>query len=64
MTSPVLTNNIALHDMAARSLPQHEADEGALTAAQFEQIKRIEPQGKKRSVRSSLFKLKTTKSKH
>ena len=63
MTSPVLTNNIALHDMAARILPRHEGDEGALTAAQFEKIKQLEPQGKKHSVYSSLFKLKTTESK-
>jgi hypothetical protein len=62
MTSPALTNiisiHIALHDMATRILPQHEADEGALTVAQLEQIKQNEPQGKKRSVRSSLFELK------
>ena len=63
MTSPVLTNSIsihiALHDMATRILPQHEADEGALTAEQLEQIKQHETQGKRRSVRSSLFELKT-----
>ena len=64
MTSPALTNyisnHIALHDMATRILPQHEADEGTLTAAQLEQIKQHEPQGKKCSVLSSLFELKTT----
>lgn len=54
--------HIALHDMAMRVLPQYEADDGALTAAQLEQIKQLAPQGKKRSassVRSSLFELKT-----
>jgi hypothetical protein len=55
MTSPVLTNNSALHDMAKRMLLQYEADEGALTASQLEQIKQHEPQGKKHSVYSSLF---------
>ena len=49
--------HIALHDMAMRLLPQYEADDGALTAAQLEQIKQQAPQGKKRSVRSSLFEL-------
>lgn len=51
--------HIALHDMAMRVLPQYEADDGALTAAQFNQIKQQVPQGKKRSVRTSLFELKT-----
>jgi hypothetical protein len=64
MTSADLTNNISihidLHDMAKRILPQYEADEGALTVAQLEQIKQHEPQGKKHSIRSSLFELKTT----
>jgi hypothetical protein len=59
MTSPAFTNiifnHIALHDMDTRILPQHEADEGALTASQLEQIKQQVPQGKKRSVLSSLF---------
>ena len=49
--------HIALHDMAMRVLPQYEADDGALTAAQLEKIKQQAPQGKKRSVRSSLFEL-------
>jgi hypothetical protein len=35
----------------------------SLTAAQVKQIKRHEPQGKQRSVRSSLFELKATQSK-
>ncbi|HEY0202024.1 MAG TPA: hypothetical protein VGC24_10065 [Burkholderiaceae bacterium] len=47
--------HIALQTMAVRLLPQYEADEGALTVAQVRQIKKHVPQGKKRSVRSSLF---------
>lgn len=45
----------ALHELAVRVLPQYEADEGPLTAAQVRQIKKKVPQGGKRSVRSSLF---------
>lgn len=47
--------HLALHDMAAKLLPQYEADEGPLTATQVRQIKKRVPQGKKRSVRSSLI---------
>ena len=47
--------HLALHDMAVRLLPQYLADEGPLTAGQIRQIKKRAPQGKKRSVRSSLF---------
>lgn len=47
--------HIALHDLAVRVLPQYEADDGALTKAQVNQIKKHVPQGTKRSVRSSLF---------
>ena len=47
--------HLALHDMAVKLLPQYEADDGPLTAAQIRQIKKRAPQGKKRSVRSSLF---------
>ena len=49
--------HLALHDMAARMLPQYEADDGPLTAAQMRQIKKRAPQSKKRSVRSSLFEV-------
>ncbi|MDP2819538.1 MAG: hypothetical protein Q8O29_14970 [Polaromonas sp.] len=45
----------ALHELAVRMLPQYEADDGSLTAAQVRQIKKRIPQGGKRSVRSSLF---------
>lgn len=47
----------ALHELAVRVLPQYEADDGPLTAAQIKQIKQRAPQGVKRSVRSSLFDL-------
>jgi len=49
--------HLALHDMATKLLPQYEADAGPLTAAQVRQIKKRAPQGKKRSVRSSLFEV-------
>lgn len=47
--------HLALHDLAAKLLPQYEADAGPLTGAQVRQIKKRVPQGKKRSVRSSLI---------
>ncbi len=47
--------HLALHDMAAKLLPQYEADEGPLTTTQIRQIKKGAAQGKKSSVRSSLF---------
>ena len=46
--------HLALHDMAVKLLPQYEADDGPLTAAQMRQIKKRIPQGNKRSVRSGL----------
>lgn len=51
--------HLALHNMAVRLLPQYEADAGPLTAAQMRLIKRRVAQGKKRSVRSSLFEVKS-----
>jgi len=50
----------ALHDLAVRILPQYEADDGPLSAAQIRQIKKRVPQRAKRSVRSSLFETKPT----
>jgi hypothetical protein len=50
----------ALHDLAVKVLPQYEADDGALTAAQVRQIKKRVPQGSKRAVRSSLFDTEIT----
>ena len=49
----------ALHQLAVKLLPQYEADDGPLTAAQVRQIKKAVPQGSKRSVRSSLFEADT-----
>jgi hypothetical protein len=50
--------HLALHEMAVKTLPQYEADDGPLTAAQIRQIKTRIARGKKRSVRSSLFAVK------
>ena len=49
--------HLALRDMAIKLLPQYEADDGPLTVAQVRQIKKRVPQGKKKSVRSSLFEV-------
>ena len=49
--------HLALHEMAVKLLPQYEADDAPLTAAQIRQIKKRAPQGNKRSVRSSLFEV-------
>jgi len=49
--------HLALHEMAVKLLPQYEADDAPLTAAQIRQIRKRSPQGKKRSVRSSLFEV-------
>jgi hypothetical protein len=47
--------HLALQAMAVKLLPQYEPDDGSLTVAQVRQIKKRVPQGKKHSVRSSLF---------
>ena len=49
--------HLALHEMAVKLLPQYEADDSPLTAAQLRQIKKRVPQGKKQSVRSSLVEV-------
>jgi hypothetical protein len=49
----------ALRELAIRTLPQYEADDGPLTAAQIRQIRKRVPQGSKRSVRSSLLEKET-----
>jgi hypothetical protein len=49
--------HLALREMAVKLLPQYEADDAALTAAQMRQIRKRAPQGKKRSLRSSLFEV-------
>jgi antitoxin component of RelBE/YafQ-DinJ toxin-antitoxin module len=52
--------HMALRELAVKLLPQYEADDGPLTAAQVRQIKKTVPQGGKRSVRSSLFDTETS----
>jgi hypothetical protein len=50
----------ALRELAVKVLPQYEADDGPLTLTQLSQIKKLSPQGTKRSVRSSLFDIEPT----
>lgn len=47
--------HLALRELAVKTLPQYQADDGPLTAAQLRQIRKRAPKGGKRSVRSSLF---------
>ena len=47
--------HLALHELAAKFLPQYEADDGALTKAQHNQIKKSVPKAKSGTIRSSLF---------
>jgi len=51
--------HLALHELAAKVLPQYERDEGSLSAAQMRQIKKRVPQGTKRAVRSTLVKMES-----
>ena len=51
--------HLALRELAIKLLPQYEADDGPLTAAQLRQIKKRVPQGSKRSVRSTLLDAET-----
>ena len=47
--------HLALHELATKCLPQYEPDEGALTQAQFNQLKKSAPKAKGGVLRSSLF---------
>lgn len=47
--------HLALHELAARVLPQYARDDGPLSAAQVRQIRKQVPQRSKRSIRSTLF---------
>ena len=47
--------HLALHELAAKFLPQYEPDDGPLTQAQLRQIKKSAPKAKGGTVRSSLF---------
>ena len=50
--------HFALHELATKFLPQYEADEGALTKAQLNQVKKSATKAKGGTVRSSVFELK------
>jgi hypothetical protein len=45
----------ALRELATKVLPQYERDDGPLTPVQMQRIRQRAPQGKKRSIRSSLI---------
>ena len=45
----------ALRVLAKEVLPNYDMDDGALTTAQIAIIRKAEPQGRNKSVRSSLF---------
>jgi hypothetical protein len=47
--------HLALHELAKKNLPQYEADEGALTKIQLNQVKKLAPKPKGGTIRSSLF---------
>jgi len=47
--------HLALHQLAVKVLPQYEQDEAPLTTAQIQQIKKIAPKVRKKSIRSSLL---------
>ena len=51
--------HLALHELATKILPQYEADEGALTKAQLNQIKKSALKAKGGQVRSSLFEIES-----
>ena len=47
--------HLALHALAIKFLPHYDADGGALTKAQFNQVKKSAPKAKGGTVRSSLI---------
>jgi len=51
--------HMALRQLAVKMLPQYEPDDGPLTTSQVRQIKKMVPAAKKKSVRSSLFEVKS-----
>lgn len=51
--------HMALRQLAVKMLPQYEQDDGPLTTSQVRQIKKMVPAAKKKSVRSSLFEVKS-----
>lgn len=52
--------HLALHELANKVLPQYQADKGALSNAQFSQIKKTAPKAKGGMTRSSLFDLENS----
>ena len=51
-TDETQVNHLALHALATKFLPQYEADEGALTKAQLNQVKKSAPKAKGETLRS------------
>ncbi|MCK9215001.1 MAG: hypothetical protein M0P52_11230 [Rhodoferax sp.] len=51
--------HLALHELATKLLPQYEADEGALTKAQLNLIKKTAPKVRGGTIRSSLFEIES-----
>lgn len=47
--------HMALHELAAKYLPQYESDDAALTPDQLRQIRQSAPKAQGGTVRSSLF---------
>ena len=47
--------HFALHELASKFLPHYEPDDGPLTQAQRQQIKKSAPKAKGGTVRSNLF---------
>jgi hypothetical protein len=47
--------HLALRELAVKLLPQYDADEGALTQTQLNQIKKLAPKTKLTKIRSTLF---------
>ena len=47
------------HELATKFLPQYDADEGALTKAQLNQVQKSAPKAKGGTVRTSLFDLES-----
>jgi len=52
--------HLALHELATKFLPQYEADDGALTKTQINQIKKTAPKAKGGVIRSSLFEIESS----
>jgi len=51
--------HLALHALAAKFLPQYEADDGALSKIQLNQLKKSAPKAKGGTIHSSLFELES-----